>query len=100
MATDISALMLRLSVSPKEAAARLHSERFCGLAESCEQIVGQEEQLKKLMGMVGDGGNRRSVFMVLGAPGMVCFSRTALSININSFTSVRYSSFVLSREKT
>ena len=99
MATDISSLMLRLSVSPKEEAARLHSERFCGLAESCEQIVGQEEQLKKLMGMVGDSGNRRSVFMILGAPGMVCFSRTALNINIHSFTSVRYSSLVFSMEQ-
>lgn len=71
METDISSLMLRLSVSPKEEAARLHSERFSGLSQSCEQIVGQEEQLKKLVGMAGDSNNRRSVYMILGAPGMV-----------------------------
>lgn len=71
MATDISSLMLRLSVSPKEEATRLHCQRFCGLSQSCEQIVGQEEQLKKLVGMAADSGNMRSVYMILGAPGMV-----------------------------
>ncbi len=84
METDISSLMLRLSVSPKEEAATLHSERFCGLSQSCEQIVGQEEQLKKLMGMAGDSSNRRSVFMILGAPGMVRFSLNAFNINVLS----------------
>ncbi len=82
METDISSLMVRLSVSPKEEAARLHCERFCGLSQSSEQIVGQEEQLKKLVDMAGDSSDRHSVFMILGAPGMVRSSLNAFNINV------------------
>ena len=84
MATDISSLMVRLTVSPKQEAARLHCERFCGLSQSCEQIVGQEVQLKKLVGMAADSSNRHSVFMILGAPGMVRSSLNAFNINMLS----------------
>jgi hypothetical protein len=90
MATDISSLMVRLSVSPKEEAARLHCESFRGLSQSSEQIVGQEEQLKKLVDMADDSSNRRSVFMILGAPGMVRFSINAFHTNMLQYIALFY----------
>lgn len=73
MASDIQELKLaRLISTPKEQEAKLYWQRFCGVSQSSEQTVGQEEQLHKLLSMVADSNNKRSVYMILGTPGMVC----------------------------
>ena len=74
MARDIQELKLaRLASGPKEQSAKLHWQRFCGLSQSVERIVGQEQQLSKLVGMVADSSNQRSVYLIVGTPGMVCY---------------------------
>ena len=74
MANDIQELKLsRLISPPKEQEAKLFWQRFCGLSQSSQQTVGQEEQLHKLLSMVADSNNKRNVYMILGTPGMVCY---------------------------
>lgn len=72
MAEDINHLKLaHLAVSPADQDAKLHWHRFCGLSQMSKQIVGQAGQLSHLQNMVVDASNKRNVYMIYGAPGMV-----------------------------
>lgn len=74
---DIDRIKLaHLMLLPSKSAARL--QHFPALAEArhsssppTETIIGQDEQLSGLLGLVADGNNKRNVVIITGAPGMV-----------------------------
>ena len=74
---DINRIKLaHLMPPPSKPAASL--QHFPALAEACnysspatETIIGQDEQLSGLLGLVADSNNKRNVVIITGSPGMV-----------------------------